>query len=457
VTVLRVAVIDDHQAVALTMADWSVLDGVADIEVFQDHLDDEAALVGRLRPFDVVVAMRERTAFPRSLLERLSNLKLLVFTGAKTSVIDLAAATDAGIVVCGTRHLVISAEASVAAEHTWGLILALAKHIPDEDAAIRAGGWQTRVGVTLAGKTLGILGLGRLGARVASYGHAFGMTVIAWSENLTEDRAREHGVLLVDRDDLMRQADVVTVHLQLSGRTRGLLGARELGLMKQTALLVNTARGPIVDEQSLLETLRNRGIAGAALDVFDEEPLPLAHPFRELDNVIVTPHSAYVTEENYRTYYEDVVGDIAAFAAGAPIRTLNLPGDRWELTKLAPVRLIYGRPQVTWPSAQDGSPIIVRVPIVRSDGAPLIGDATCEATIAGTAVSAAGTVTGDGVTLRLWLDGMTRAPRLPILVRLHEAAGDLEERFELVLPVDWRAGGDGSVGVAGLARDTVAQ
>lgn len=316
--VTRVAVLDDYQDVALTSADWSVLDGRADITVFTDHLAGEDALAAALAPFEVVVAMRERTPFPATLLRRLPALRLLVTTGMRNASIDVAAARGLGVTVCGTRG-----SSAATPELTWGLLLALARGIPDERDAVRSGGWQRGVGPELAGSTLGILGLGRIGGRIAGYARAFGMNVIAWSQNLTEARATEHGARLVDRDQLFRAADFVTVHLQLSDRTRGLVGAAELDLLGPGGYLVNTSRGPIVDEDALVAALRARRIAGAALDVFDTEPLPADHPLRTLPNTVVTPHIGYVTRPTYATFYGEAVEDIDAWLRGTPARVLT--------------------------------------------------------------------------------------------------------------------------------------
>jgi phosphoglycerate dehydrogenase-like enzyme len=314
-----VAVLDDYQGVALQMADWSVLAPDCLVQVFRDHLTDLDALADRLRDFEVVTCMRERTPFRRDLLERLPNLRLLVTTGMRNAAIDLEAATDLGMLVCGTA----GGPESPPAELTWGLILALVRHIPREDAATRLGHWGTTVGMSLENRVLGVLGLGRLGARVARVGGAFGMSVIAWSQNLTAERAAQCGVTLVTKDDLFARSDILTVHVQLSERTRGLVGARELALMKRTAYLINTARGPIVDEAALVRALQARAIAGAGLDVFDQEPLPPAHPFKQLDNTLLMPHAGYVTEEQYRVRYRDTVEDVAAYLRGAPLRVLN--------------------------------------------------------------------------------------------------------------------------------------
>jgi len=314
-----VAVLDDYQGVALQMADWSVLAPDCRVQVFRDHVTDLGALADRLKDFEVVTCMRERTPFGRDLLQRLPKLRLLVTTGMRNAAIDLEAATDLGILVCGT----FGGPESPPAELTWGLILALVRHIPREDAATRVGHWGTTVGMSLEKRVLGVLGLGRLGATVARVGGAFQMSVIAWSQNLTTERAAQCGATLVTKDELFARADILTIHVQLSERTRGLVAARELALMKRTAYLVNTARGPIVDERALVQALQTRTIAGAGLDVFDEEPLPPGHPFTQLDNTLLMPHAGYVTEAQYRVRYRDSVEDIAAYLRGAPLRVLN--------------------------------------------------------------------------------------------------------------------------------------
>jgi phosphoglycerate dehydrogenase-like enzyme len=316
--VTNVAVLDDYQSVAMAAADWGSLGPGVRVRAFADHVVDECALADRLGPFEVIVAMRERTPFPASLLAQLPRLRLLVTTGPRNASIDLETTAARGITVCSTEAL-----GHPTAELTWGLILSLARRIPFEDRAMRVGDWQTTVGVGLRGKVLGVIGLGRLGTLVADIGRAFGMPVIAWSQHLTAERCAECGARLVSKDDLLRQADVVTIHLQLSERTRGLVGARELGLMKASALLVNTSRGPIVDEGALVTALQRRAIAGAALDVFDEEPLPPDHLLRRLDNTVVTPHLGYVTVENYEVFYRGAVEDIRAFLDGHPIRVLT--------------------------------------------------------------------------------------------------------------------------------------
>lgn len=315
----QIAVLDDYQGVALQMADWGVLPSDCRVQVFRDHLSDREALVERLRAFEVVTCMRERTPFPRDLLERLPGLRLLVTTGMRNAAIDLEAATDLGILVCGTA----GGPDSPPAELTWGLILALVRHIPRENADIRNGHWGTTLGTSLEGKVLGVVGLGRLGGKVATVGVAFGMSLIAWSQNMTAERAAQYGATLVTKDELFTRSDIVTIHVQLSARTRGLVGARELGLMQPSAYLINTARGPIVDEAALVQALRARTIAGAGLDVFDQEPLPPGHPLLALDNTILVPHVGYVTREQYQVRYSDTVENVAAYLRGEPLRVLN--------------------------------------------------------------------------------------------------------------------------------------
>jgi len=312
------AVLDDYQGVSSTMVDWAA--GVPGLQVvaFRDHLADEDALVARLYPFDAVMAMRERTPFGPALLGRLPNLRLLITTGPFNAAIDMAAASEAGIVVCGT-----GGTASPTAELTWGLILALVRHVPAEDAAIRAGGWQQTVGVGLEGRTLGLVGLGRLGARVAAVGHAFGMRVVAWSPHLTPERAAHHDAELVSKAELFELADVVSVHIVLGDGTRGLIAEEELRAMRPSAFLVNTSRGPIVDEPALVRALTEGWIAGAGLDVFDEEPLPPDHPLRRTPRTVLTPHLGYVTEETYRIFYQEALENVQAFVAGSPVRVIN--------------------------------------------------------------------------------------------------------------------------------------
>ncbi len=301
----KIAVLDDYQNVALESADWSVLRERADIAVFQNHLADPDALVERLLPFDIVCVMRERTPLPRGIIERLPNLKLIASTGPVNASIDVAAAGDHGIAVVHTGY-----RSDPTIELTWALILASARNIVTESNSVRSGGWQRTAGMDLRGRTLSILGLGRIGSQVARIGSAFGMNLVAWSQNLTPETAKAAGATRVSKDQLFEQADILTIHLVLSSRTRGLVGAAELGKMKPTARLINTSRGPIVDEQALISVLEKRQIAGAALDVFDIEPLPTAHPFRTLDNVLATPHIGYVSHGLYKTFYEDVVSNI---------------------------------------------------------------------------------------------------------------------------------------------------
>ena len=314
----RVAVLDDYQEVALEMADWGILPSDVDVEVFRDHLSDQDAVVECLKDFEIIVAMRERTPFPRTLLERLPKLKLLVTTGMRNASIDMEAASDLGIMVCGTGGL-----SYPTAELTWGLILALLRQIPKEDRATRAGHWQVSMGAGLRDKVLGVMGLGNLGSQVATVGKAFGMSVIAWSQNLTKERAIQFGATLVGKDDLFSGSDIVTIHVVLSDRTTGLVGARELDLMKPSAYLINTSRGPIVDEEALVHALQKGTIAGAGLDVSDPEPLSLDHPLRRLENTVITPHMGYVTTETYEGFYGDAVEDIRAFLSGEAVRVLN--------------------------------------------------------------------------------------------------------------------------------------
>ncbi|MFE4956159.1 D-2-hydroxyacid dehydrogenase family protein [Streptomyces sp. NPDC056653] len=313
---MKIAILDDYQNVATSFADWDSLD--ADVMVFTEPFADADEVVRRLAGFDVVVAMRERTGFPADVLERLTDLRLLVSTGPVNAAIDVAAARKLGITVCGTGYV-----SHPTAEHAWALILGAARNLLDEAASVRSGGWQVSVGTGLHGKTLGVLGLGRLGSMVARVGQAFGMTTIAWSQNLTAEKAAEHGVRAVTKEQLFAESDVLSIHLVLSERTRGLVGAAELRSMKPSAILVNTSRGPIVDEDALIETLRERRIRAAAIDVFDTEPLPADHQLRSLPNALVTGHVGYVTRELYETFYQDSVEDIAAFRAGTPIRLMK--------------------------------------------------------------------------------------------------------------------------------------
>jgi phosphoglycerate dehydrogenase-like enzyme len=305
---VNIAVLDDYQGVALSLADWSQVTARARVTVFNDHLDDPEALVERLAPFDVVCVMRERTPLRRDVIERLPRLKLIASTAVRNASIDADAAAERGIAIVHTSYI-----SSPTVELTWALILAGARHIVSENASLRAGGWQRSVGEDLAGKTLGIVGLGNIGAQVAKVGLAFGMQVIAWSQNLTQEAAAAAGARLVPKEQLLREADVVSIHLVLSARTRGLIGAAELQLMKPTARLVNTSRGPIIVESALIDALANGRIAGAAIDVFDVEPLPPGHPLRRLERVLATPHIGYVTRGLYERFYRDTVANIVAW------------------------------------------------------------------------------------------------------------------------------------------------
>jgi phosphoglycerate dehydrogenase-like enzyme len=302
---IRIAILDDYQNVALEIADWSAIAGRAVITVFNDHLSEIDEIVERLLPFDVVCVMRERTPLPRAIIERLPRLKLIASTGSRNASIDLEAAAERGIVVAHTGY-----DKYATVEMTWALILAGVRQVALENANLRAGGWQRTVGDGLKGKTLGVLGLGNIGSDVARIGLAFGMDVIAWSQNLTPERAQSCGARLVSKAELFQNADIVTIHLVLSQRTKGLVGATELQAMKPSARLINSSRGPIVDEAALIAVMRERRIAAAALDVFDIEPLPADHPFRSLDNVLSTPHIGYVARDLYRTFYGDTVENI---------------------------------------------------------------------------------------------------------------------------------------------------
>ena len=327
---MRIAILDDYQDVALGYADWKGLPGSPEVTAFNQHIARHELLAATLRQFDVIVAMRERTAFPASLLALLPGLRLLVTTGMGNPAIDLAAARERGVTVCGT-----GGHPAATAELTWGLILSLVRHIPEEDRRMREtagaggaavssrGGWQRTIGVGLHGKQLGVVGLGRVGRDIARYGNAFGMQVSAWSQNLDPEQAREAGAEPVSKEQLFSRSDVVTIHYKLGPRSTGLVGAAELGLMKPTAYLVNTSRGPIVDAGALVAALRSGQIAGAALDVYDTEPLPLGDSLRSVPNTVLTPHLGYVTDETYRVFYQDAVEDIAAFIEGNPVRVLS--------------------------------------------------------------------------------------------------------------------------------------
>jgi phosphoglycerate dehydrogenase-like enzyme len=315
---LQVAVIDDYQDAAREFGPWADLAGRAEVTIFNDHVTDPDALTERLAPFDAIVATRERTRFPREILERLPRLRLLVSTGMGTAHIDVEAVRELGITVSGT-----GGRPQPPAELTWALILGLARHLTTEDAGIRAGSWGLTVGTDLAGATLGVVGLGNLGRRVAAVGQAFGMRVIAWSQNLDAAAAAEAGVEAVTKQTLLRNADVLTIHVRLSERTRGLISAADLALLKPTAYLVNTSRGPIVDEVALAEALRAGRLAGAGLDVFGTEPLPAGHPLLSAPNTLLTPHIGYVTAGTYQIFYTGAVEAIGAFLDGHPIRLLT--------------------------------------------------------------------------------------------------------------------------------------
>ena len=315
---VQAAFLDDYQNVARSMVDRSPAPDGLEVTVFHDHLDDEDALAERLQPFEVVCVMRERTPFRRSLLERLPRLRLLVTSGMRNASIDMAAARERGVTVCGTPSV-----GGPTAELAWGLIIGLLRHIPREDRATREGRWQETVGGGLMGKTLGVVGLGKLGARVARVGLAFEMNVIAWSQNLTGERCREVGVSRVTKEELLARSDILTIHLVLSDRTRGLFGAAELAAMKPTAVLINTSRGPIVDETALVSALERGTIAGAGLDVYDTEPLPLDHPLRHCGNTVITPHLGYVEEANYGAYFDGYLAAIRGHLDGSPVNVVN--------------------------------------------------------------------------------------------------------------------------------------
>ena len=327
---MRVAILDDYQQVSLASTDWSAVRSLAEIDVFAKHIASTEALVSALEPYDVIVAMRERTFFDASRLSQLPRLRLLVTTGMANTSIDLAAASAQGITICGTGGSAYST-----AELTWGLILALVRHIPEEDRRMKtvgraggaalgvSGGWQQTVGTDLHGKKLGLVGLGHQGQTVAKIGRAFGMKLAAWSQNLDPDIAKKAHAEAVSKEELFSSCDVVTVHYKLGPRSVGLVGAAELALMKPSAYLVNTSRGPIVDSAALLSALRSGSIAGAALDVFDVEPLPLSDPLRSAPKVVLTPHLGYVTEDAYQVFYGGAAQDIVAFASGSPVRVLS--------------------------------------------------------------------------------------------------------------------------------------
>ena len=316
---VRCAILDDYQNVVLKVADWSKVKGDLDIKVFHEHLGGPDKVIKALQGFPIVIAMRERTGFPKDVIDALPDLKLLITTGMRNASIDTEAAKARGVTVCGTGSF-----GSPTSGIAIGLMLELTRHIGYENARLHAGDkWQVTIGPDLEGMTLGVLGLGKLGARTAHIAKAFGMKVIAWSQNLTPEKCQEAGVGYVGRDELFRQSDFISIHIVLSARSRGLVGAREIGLMKPTAFLINTSRGPIIDEAALIAALRDKKIAGAGLDVFDVEPLPLDHPFRKMTNVVITPHLGYVSEQNYHGYFTGVVEDIRGFLDGKPVRVLE--------------------------------------------------------------------------------------------------------------------------------------
>ncbi|MGB8121768.1 MAG: D-2-hydroxyacid dehydrogenase family protein [Pseudolabrys sp.] len=316
---VQAAILDDYQNVAMSFADWSPIARDVEIKVFNKPFGSHDEAIKALQGFAVVVGMRERTPFPRKVIEALPDLKLLITTGARNNSFDVKVCAERGVTVCGT-----GAAGSPTTGIAFGLMLELTRRIGFENARLKAGApWQTTIGRDLEGLTLGVLGLGKLGQRSAAVGKAFGMTTIAWSQNLTEEKAKAAGADYVSKDDLFRNADFVTIHLVLSDRSRGLVGAKELGLMKKSAYLINTSRGPIVDEKALIAVLNSKSVAGAGLDVFDVEPLPLDHPFRKMDNVVITPHLGYVSEQNYRKYFPDIVEDIRAWLDGKPVRVIE--------------------------------------------------------------------------------------------------------------------------------------
>ena len=315
---MKLAILDDYQGTAKDLADWSKLPAGVEVEFFQDHIVDEDQLVERLGDFDLVQGMRERTPFPRSVLSRLPNLRLLITTGRRNASFDIEAASELGITVCGTNG---GGEGTT--ELTWGLILAMLRHIPEEERRSRAGSWGTTVGIGGKGKTLGLIGLGHIGSLVARVAKAFDMNVIAWSQNMTHERANECGATLVDKETLFRDSDIVSVHLVLSDRTRGLVGKSDLAFMKPSAYIVNTSRGPIIDEMALIDVLERKAIAGAALDTFVIEPLPKDHAFFKTPNTLISPHLGYVIDDSYEAFYAGAIENVRAFTSGEPVRTIN--------------------------------------------------------------------------------------------------------------------------------------
>ena len=307
-TKLKAAILDDYQMISTSFADWSVITDRVELTIFDQHESDQTRLIQRLLPFDILCVMRERTPLNRKILSQLPNCKLIISTGVRNASIDLPAAEEFGIIVKNTGYL-----ASGAPELTWGLLLAIARHIPQEFQNIQSGKWQTTVGTDLKGKTIGIIGLGRIGIRIAKYAQAFEMRILAWSPNLTKEKAIEAGAILVTKDELFKESDFITIHMVLSERSKELIKMHDLKLMKSTAFLINTSRGPLIRESDLIEVLTERKIRGAALDVYDTEPLNPDHPFRKLDNVLATPHIGFVTEDTYRLFYQDTVRAIESW------------------------------------------------------------------------------------------------------------------------------------------------
>jgi len=316
---LRAAILDDYQDVALKYADWTTIAQDVEVTVFNEPFKDQADTIEKLQGFQIIAGMRERTPFPRAVIEALPDLRLLITTGARNNSFDLKAAAERGVTVCGTGTF-----GNPTVGIVFGLILELTRRIGFENARLKAGApWQTTIGLDLEGLTLGVVGLGKLGSRVAAVGKAFGMNIIAWSPNLTPEKAAAAGAAYATREELFATADIVTIHVVLSERSRSLVGAEDLGRMKKTAYLINTARAPIVDQAALLKALDEKRIAGAGLDVFDVEPLPLDHPYRMLDNVVITPHLGYVSEQTYRKFYPDIVENIRAFIDNKPVRVIT--------------------------------------------------------------------------------------------------------------------------------------
>jgi phosphoglycerate dehydrogenase-like enzyme len=316
---IRAAILDDYQNVAMSFADWSPIAKDVEVKVFTEPFKSRNEAIKALQGFAVIVGMRERTPFPRAMIEALPDLKLLITTGARNNSFDLKAAAERGVTVCGTGGF-----GSPTTGIVFGLLLELTRRIGFENARLKAGQpWQVTIGPDLEGMTLGVLGLGKLGQRSAAVAKAFGMNVIAWSQNLTAEKAAAAGATYVSKEELFAKADVITIHVVLSDRSRGLVGAADLGRMKKTAYLINTSRGPIIDEAALIAALKGKRIAGAGLDVFDVEPLPLDHPYRTMDNVVITPHLGYVSTQNYAKYFPDIVTDIRAFLDGKPVRVVT--------------------------------------------------------------------------------------------------------------------------------------